>query len=419
MKEKTCFVIMGFGEKTNYKTSQTFNLDKTYKNIIKPVFEDLGFFCFRADDRPPSGNIDKVMYSNILKADFVVADLSTLNPNALYELGIRHALKKNTTILIAEEGTEFPFDLNHNYIHKYEHLGKDIGVDESRRFKLHLTETVERLLKKPEIDSPIYTYLPTLESPSFTDQEIKDIKEEIKEEDTSVSDFMELAEEAKQRQDYKMALKYLEKAMEIYPHDNFIRQRRVLITYKWKQPNEKAALNTALDILKKELRLETTTDTETLGLAGAVYKRFYFLTKEDIYFKKSLWNYSRGFYIRQDYYNGINLSFLHFFRASQMDNKLKAFAHFGQALEIGEKVEELCKKIIALKNFKDREDKVWIYQTLAEVAYSKGDLNDESTYLNLAQINAKGNSFFKDSYDEQHKKLTKAIQKFNSKFNSK
>lgn len=82
-KQKTCFVIMGFGIKTDFRTGRDIDLDKTYKNIIKPVFDKLGFLCFRADDIKHSGVIDYHMYDNIIKADFVLADISTLNPNVL------------------------------------------------------------------------------------------------------------------------------------------------------------------------------------------------------------------------------------------------------------------------------------------------------------------------------------------------
>ena len=34
MEEKLCFVIMGFGKKTDLASGNTFDLDKTYKNII-------------------------------------------------------------------------------------------------------------------------------------------------------------------------------------------------------------------------------------------------------------------------------------------------------------------------------------------------------------------------------------------------
>ena len=115
------------------------------KNIIKPVFDDLDILCYRASDLEQSGVIDKKMYENILKADFVVADISTLNPNAIYELGVRHALKPNTTIVIAEDKLKIPFDINHVFIHSYKHLEDDIGVTEAKRFKAHLKKQVEKI----------------------------------------------------------------------------------------------------------------------------------------------------------------------------------------------------------------------------------------------------------------------------------
>ncbi len=415
MSEKTCFVIMGFGEKTDLATKQKFNLDKTYKNIIKPVFKKMGFYCFRADDIVHSGNIDVVMYENILKADFVIADLSTLNPNAFYELGIRHALKKNTTLLIAEKRTGFPFDLNHNVIDTYEHLGSDIGVDEAKRFKKLLRKKVDVLLKDPKTDSPVYQYLPYLEMPSFTVDEVQQIKDEIAKENTSIGDFLESAEIAKENLNYEEALHYLDKAREIYPFNDFIHQRRVLSTYKNEMPNKEAAFLKALQILKKELKLESTTDPETLGLAGAVYKRLYEHSEDEKHLELSIWSYSRGFYIMQDYYNGVNLAFLHFVKAAKASNQLQAYAHYGQALEVGKKVSALCKSLSDHPNFKERGDQVWIYQTQAEIVFSQGKLKKEEKYLKLAKKVSQG-TFAMVSYTEQRAKLEKAITTFKSKY---
>ena len=93
MPDKTCFVVMGFGTKTDYTKPKTFNLDKTYRNIIKPAATAAGLECLRADEIVHSGNINVPMYEQLLKADVVVADVSTYNCNAFYELGVRHALR--------------------------------------------------------------------------------------------------------------------------------------------------------------------------------------------------------------------------------------------------------------------------------------------------------------------------------------
>ncbi len=73
----TCFVVMGFGKKTDFETGRVLDLDKSYKNMIKPAVEATGLQCIRADEIVHSGLIDVPMYEQLLKADVVVADLST------------------------------------------------------------------------------------------------------------------------------------------------------------------------------------------------------------------------------------------------------------------------------------------------------------------------------------------------------
>ena len=131
---KTCFVVMGFGKKTDFETGRTLDLDKSYRNIIKPAVEAAGLRCIRADEIVHSGLIDVPMYEQLLNANVVVADLSTSNKNAFYELGVRHALRPYTTVVIAEDGIKtFPFDLNHVAVRRYHHLGEDIGYDEQQQ----------------------------------------------------------------------------------------------------------------------------------------------------------------------------------------------------------------------------------------------------------------------------------------------
>ena len=53
----TCFVVMGFGKKTDFETGRTLDLDKTYKNIIKPAVTAAGLQCIRADKITHSGQL--------------------------------------------------------------------------------------------------------------------------------------------------------------------------------------------------------------------------------------------------------------------------------------------------------------------------------------------------------------------------
>src|SRR5215204_2954554 len=46
----TCFVVMGFGKKTDFESGRTLDLDKSYHNVIKPAVKAAGLDCVRADE---------------------------------------------------------------------------------------------------------------------------------------------------------------------------------------------------------------------------------------------------------------------------------------------------------------------------------------------------------------------------------
>src|SRR5262249_19091817 len=105
----SCFVIVGYGKKTDFNQNKNFDADKTYGNIIKPAGKTAGYTCERDDEIQRAGVIDVPMYERLLTADLVIADLSTANVNAFFELGVRYALRPKTTIVMAEKNFEMGF----------------------------------------------------------------------------------------------------------------------------------------------------------------------------------------------------------------------------------------------------------------------------------------------------------------------
>jgi hypothetical protein len=161
---KSCFVIQGYGRKTDYRDGRVLDLDASYA-IIKGAVEAAGLQCIRADEIQHAGSIDLPMYEWLLKADLVLADLSTYNVNAVFELGVRYALRPHATIIVAEEQFQNPFDFNHITIRRYKHLGDDIGAQEARRFRDELIAAIRTIAAERRVDSPIYTFLPNLRPP--------------------------------------------------------------------------------------------------------------------------------------------------------------------------------------------------------------------------------------------------------------
>jgi len=105
-----CFVLMPFGKKTD-ASGLTIDFDAVYTEVIKPAIEDAGLDPLRADEEMTGGIIHKPMYERLILCPFAVADLTTANANVFYELGIRHAARPASTVLLFAEGGRLPFDV--------------------------------------------------------------------------------------------------------------------------------------------------------------------------------------------------------------------------------------------------------------------------------------------------------------------
>lgn len=398
---KKCFVIMGYGEKTDYTNGNLIDLDKTYNHIIKPTVESLNIECKRADEVLHCGNIDISMYENLMDADIVIADLSTYNVNAIYELGIRHVLKPYTTIIIAEMEFKNPFDLNHIIIRQYEHLGKDIGFGEVGRFSEELKKAINEILKSPKIDSPIYTYLHSLHPPFVENQPIsfwrdpseespaplsppsasfKEIQTKTKgfsqcKSDHSLKEILELGRAAIKNDNFEEGKKLFSIAAQIDKKNDYIIQKLTLCTYKNPIGGKIDNLNEALELIKI-LNPEKSNDPETLGLSGAIHKRLWEESNKPNYLSRAISFYERGFFMKQDYYNGINLAFLLNIKATLANNREDFITDTTLAKRIREKVILICQDLLN-KKFEERNDKYWILATLEEAYYG---LNDEVKY---------------------------------------
>ena len=399
---QTCFVVMGFGEKTDYKTSRVLDLNKTYKHIIKKAVEAAGLVCVRADEIAHSGTIDAPMYEQLLDADLVVADLSTSNLNAAYELGIRHALKPSTTIIIAEDQFTSPFDLNHIVVRKYRHDGKALDIDVVEEFRDNLTQAIKDIMVNGRVDSPVYTFLP-LTAPSRRVTQLLAQAAAAAEEaapPASLAALMDGAQEAKAEKDFVTAKSLLKAARKIAPRDSYVVQQLALVTYKSKLPDEARALEQALDILT-ELDPLHSNNAETLGLWGAVHKRLFILNKKRSDLDAAIFAYEKGYRLLADYYNGINWAFLLNMRAS-MSEPADAVADFVLARRTRADVAALCKtKLEGLKDSPGtQEERYWLLATLGEAALGVGDEALSADYLAQATAVAAG-TWMADSTNEQ------------------
>jgi MAP3K TRAFs-binding domain len=112
VNQPLCFVLMPFGEKRDI-TGTLINFDSIYKELIAPSVKEAGLEPLRADEELTGGIIHKPMFERLILCEYAVADLTTANANVFYELGIRHAVRPRSTVLIyAESSGRLPFDLS-------------------------------------------------------------------------------------------------------------------------------------------------------------------------------------------------------------------------------------------------------------------------------------------------------------------
>ena len=79
--------------------------------IIAPAVERAGLEPIRADEEKIGGTIHKPMFERLMLCHYAVADITGANPNVFYELGIRHAMRPRSTVIVFGEGTVLPFDI--------------------------------------------------------------------------------------------------------------------------------------------------------------------------------------------------------------------------------------------------------------------------------------------------------------------
>lgn len=119
MRDLKAFVLMPYGSQGEYEGG-VYESQFIFEEIIKPgILGAVGKRegdvdapeVIREMDRNQGGSITTSLVRSIVTSDIVVVDITGRNPNVFLELGMRYALRSKTTILIAQENTEVPFDI--------------------------------------------------------------------------------------------------------------------------------------------------------------------------------------------------------------------------------------------------------------------------------------------------------------------
>lgn len=157
-QKRLCFVIMPIRRQGSDEYQHFRALHDT---VIKPTLRELEYEVLRADDITKSGAITRDIVEHLATADLVIADLTDLNPNVFYELGIRHALRGQGTVMIVDTSrTEVPFDLKPYRVIEF-NPNSLMSVQSLRDMLIKFVSTSSPDVRVPK-DNPVHDFLSAL-----------------------------------------------------------------------------------------------------------------------------------------------------------------------------------------------------------------------------------------------------------------
>lgn len=294
---KTCFVVMGYGEKKIQGTNIKLDLDEIYFKFIKPVLINNNlksiYFSdtYRGDEVPTSEAINKNFLRSIFLADIVIADISTLNQNAIYELGLRHAMKPKSTIILCDTKTADIF--NFFDISMQPQLRYDSNkLCNDEKYMYEKQEKLEKIIQNcinssdTYIDSPIFDLNLYNITPNITLQDIngKYVSKSLRELLDDGNNFLNDNKFKEAEECFKNILKI---SFDLNIFSNY-----VLSMYK--KEISIGNLTKTLHYINSKVDLDTITHEDLLGISGAIHKRLFELTKDHKHFDFSIAYYKRG-----------------------------------------------------------------------------------------------------------------------------
>jgi tetratricopeptide (TPR) repeat protein len=178
--QRRVFVVMPFGKKEVPKKTKIeatadgqpatealkVDFDAVYEKLLGPALRQADCQPFRATDEKGAGDIRKDMFFELVTADLVLADISLLNANVFYELGVRHGVAPRGVISIHAGWSDRPFDVAPDRTFKYNGQlfiaegSRDSAWEEQVKAEVEkLAETLREAIAEDEqtIGSPVYS----------------------------------------------------------------------------------------------------------------------------------------------------------------------------------------------------------------------------------------------------------------------
>jgi predicted acylesterase/phospholipase RssA len=243
--------------------------------------------------------------------------------------------------------------------------------------------------------------MPKTETPT-----VQDARDALRGRSRGPRELLDLAEKLKAEKQFGLARRLLARAR-LEPSlidDSELRmniyQESAVCTYKDPDLQAEARLDQALEILRQSGdNLETTTNQETLGIIGAIYKRKWEVDNHKQPLERSLNYYLRGYAqgpARDQGYTGINAAFVLDLLAQQEEDEARkagvapeqARQRRAKAAEVRKKIIEDVAPLINGDGTNSFQGKWWFYSTVAEAYFGLRDYANTIVWLNRGKQDA-------------------------------
>jgi len=157
-KEKECFIIMPISDQEGYEKG---HFKQVYEDIFKPACQKAGYTPIRADEVTETDMIHVSILQKLIETPMAICDLTTRNPNVLFELGIRQAFDK-PVVIVQEEGTPRIFDVS--ILRAYEY-GKELKYRQVNKDQSGITEMLLGTQESSEKEGSVNSIIKLLSLP--------------------------------------------------------------------------------------------------------------------------------------------------------------------------------------------------------------------------------------------------------------
>jgi hypothetical protein len=320
------------------------DFDFLYNAVLQPAVRELDIECRRLDEFSPAAIWHRTLFTALISSDLMIADISTDNANVLYELGVRHALKRGRTVLISAAGKRLPWNISYVQALWYEpdQAGRLTG-EPAARFHDALQASIRQSKRAAISDSPIYEFFPDLEvilpaeleserrqrrapptrarrdfarsvveSPALAIGQVRKSEEQVRAApEADPIEYVTLLKKYRDLSEWDRVIALAEDVPVAVAASPEVRQLLALAMNRRGNPGDQ---DRAIALME-QLISETGGDSETFGILGRIYKDRYDQAKSRddsagaaSNLERALQHYRAGFEKNpKDYYPGINI----------------------------------------------------------------------------------------------------------------